>query len=320
VLFRLGVARRAPEHRAAAVRMLIAIAVGVATFVPWIPTFLYQSKHTGTPWGEPVLPPTPIGLTFQDFSGGNEHEGWLLLIAFIVLAFLGVFGAAKDAWHIDIDLHGRRSIRWEAAIGAATLVIGSTFAWLGRSAFQTRYASIMFPFFVLVVAPGIMCFAERRVRAMLVAFVVLLGFVGGMRNVTTNRTTAGTVAAILRAEAKPGDVVLYCPDQVGPAVHRLAPKDLDEVTYPLLRPPELVDWVDYKKVLRRHQPFAVAREVLARAGSRTIWYVSAPGYQTHLGTCDALSEALAQARPFTLRVASDPDTFEKPGLEEFAAP
>ncbi len=318
-LFLVGTIVRSPEHRDAAKRMLLALVVGVATFAPWIPAFLYQAKHTGTPWGKPVFPPTPVGLTFQDFSGGQQQEGWILLIGFIALVFVGVFGRAVDERHVDVDLQGQPSIRWEAAIGASALVIGTSAAWAGRSAFQSRYASIVFPFFVLVLARGITCFADRRVRTGIVALVVVLGCVGGFRNVTSNRTSAGKVAVILRKEVKPGDVVFYCPDQIGPAVHRLLPRGIDEVTYPKLRRPAFVDWVDYKAVLRRHNPAVVAQEVLARAASHTIWYVSAPGYQTHLDTCDVVSNALAEARPFVLRIASNPDAFEKQGLKEFPA-
>lgn len=318
-LFLIGTIRRSPQHHDAAMRMLIALAIGVATFAPWIPTFLYQAKHTGTPWGKPILPPTPIGLTFQDFSGGQQHEGWIMLIGFIVLVFLGVFGKAIDERHIDIDLEGQPSIRWDATVGAAALVIGTTAAWAGRTAFQSRYSSIVFPFFVLLIAHGIVCFSKRQLRSLIVAGVVLLGFVGGVRNVTANRTSAGNVAAILRKEAKPGDVVFYCPDQVAPAVHRLVQPGLDEVTYPLLRGPSLIDWVDYKKVLSEHQPAVVAKEVLARAGSHTIWYVSAPGYSTHVGTCDALSAALGTTRPTIVRLAPNLNAFEKQGLKEFPA-
>jgi mannosyltransferase len=318
-LFLLATLVRSPEHRDAAVRMLVALGVGVATFVPWIPTFLYQAKHTGTPWGKPILPPAPIGLTFQDFSGGAHHEGWLLLLLFIVLAFLGLFGAAIDERHIDVDLHARPEIRLEAAVGASALVIGTSAAWLGRTAFQSRYSSVVFPFFVLVVARGVTCFAERRLRVAIVAIIVVLGFVGGVRNVMTNRTSAGKVVAILRSDAQQRDVVLSCPDQIGPAVHRLAPRGLDEVTYPRLLRPALVDWVDYEEVLSRSDPAVVARKVLARAGAHTIWYVSAPGYQTHVATCDAVTVALARSRPMLLRLASDPEAFEKPGLQEFPA-
>lgn len=319
-LFLLATMRRSEEHRVAAVRMLIALAVGVAAFIPWLPTFLYQVKHTGTPWGKAQLPPTPIGETFQDFAGGLTHQGWILLFGFIVLVFLGSFGTPINAWHIDIDLHAQPGIRWEAAVGAAVLLIGTTASWAARSAFQPRYAAVVFPFFVLVVARGITVFVERRTRAWIVVLVVLLGFVGGVHNVNLQRTSAGKVAAILKKEAKPGDVVLYCPDQVGPAVHRLAPRGLDEVSYPRLLPPGLVDWVDYTKVLRQHKPAVVAQEVLARAGSHTIWYVSAPGYQTHVATCDAVSDALGKVRPLTVRLLSNPSAPEKPGLKEFPAP
>lgn len=318
-IFLLGTIRRSPQHRIAARRLLIATAVGVATFVPWIPTFVYQAKHTGTPWGQALLPPTPIGLTFQDFSGGSEHEGWILLLIFIPLVLIGVFGATVDRRHIDLDLRTLPGARWEAAIGALTLVIGTTAAWLGHSAFQSRYASIMFPFFVLVVARGVTRFADLQVRAVIIAVVVAVGFVGGVRNAVNNRTQAGEVAAVLRAEAKPGDVVLYCPDQVGPAVHRLVQPGLDEVTYPLLRPPALVDWVDYDEVIARHPPAAVAAQVLERAGTRTIWFVSAPGYRTHVTVCDALAHDLAQVRPQHVRITSDATIFEKPGLQEFPA-
>ena len=318
-LLLLGSIWRAPHYRQAATRMLVALCVGAATFVPWLPTFLYQAKYTGTPWGKPILPPVPIGLTFQDFSGGQQHEGWILLLGFIVLVFLGTFGASVNERHIDVDLQGQPSIRWEAAIGATALVIGTSAAWVSRSAFQSRYASIVFPFFVLVVAHGIDCFASRRVRTSIVVLVVALGFVGGVRNVTSNRTSAAKVAAILKREAKPGDIVFYCPDQIGPAVARLAPKHLDQMTYPKLRKPGLVDWVNYKSVLRHHKPATVAQQVLALAGTRTIWYVSAPGYTTHVGTCDAVSAALANARTMLVRYVAPTNDFEKPGLEEFAA-
>ena len=249
---------------------------------------LYQAKHTGTPWGQALLPPTPIGLTFQDFAGGNEHEGWILLLLLIPLVVIGVFGATVDRRHIDLDLHTRsprcvgkpRSAhdardRHDPGVGSAA---PRSSRGTRRSCSRSSCSS----------SRGITCFADPNVRTWVLVAVVALGFVGGVRNVITQRTTAGKVDAILRKHAKPGDVVLYCPDQLGPAVHRLVQPGLDEMTYPLLRPPALVDWVDYKAVLRRHKPAVVAQEVLARAGSHTIWYVSAPGYQTHVGTCDAV--------------------------------
>jgi mannosyltransferase len=149
--------------------------------------------------------------------------------------------------------------------------------------------------------------------------VLGLGFVGGGRNVGTNRTQAGQVASVLRADAKPGDVVVYCPDQLGPAVSRIAPPGLDQVTYPAFGSPKFVDWVDYTARLNRADPQVFAREALARAKGHTLWFVTSPGYITHPVACQTLSTLFATARARDIRVAADDRIFEHPGLQEFAA-
>jgi uncharacterized membrane protein len=89
-------------NRDAARRSLIALAIGVATFLPWLPTFLYQRAHTGTPWGTAVLPGIPLGYTLRDFAGGasgttaDRQESWLLFFVVFALLLLGVFARAVD--------------------------------------------------------------------------------------------------------------------------------------------------------------------------------------------------------------------------------
>ncbi len=309
------------EHAHAARRLLIAAAVGVLAFAPWVPTLLYQSAHTGTPWGEAVLPGLPIGETFSDFAGSTEHEGWLLLFPMTALMLLGVFGRATDVRRIEIDLRTRPEVRWEALVGAATLVVGTTASYLAGSAFQTRYSAIVLPFYVLVVARGLACFADRRVLAGVTGVVVALGFVGGVRNLVENRTQAGVVAGVLRAEAAPGDVVVYCPDQLGPSVDRGAPGGLDAFTYPVFGDPSRVDWADYEERLSTVDPSDFARRTLARArAGSAVWLVSGPGYRTHVGTCERLAAELGESRDAVTRVVPDEAVFEKVGLIRFAAP
>jgi hypothetical protein len=151
------------------------------------------------------------------------------------------------------------------------------------------------------------------------AVVVGLGFVGAARNVFTDRTEAGKVATILRADAAPGDFVLYCPDQLGPAVHRLVPSDLDQATFPAFGNPSFVDWVDYKARLTRVDPEAFARQALARAGGHTLWFVTSPGYITHPVVCQTLSNVFAASRRRVVRIGPDERLFEHPGLQEFPA-
>jgi hypothetical protein len=230
-----------------------------------------------------------------------------------------MFGAARDDRHIEIDLHTAPGARWEAIVGGATLAVGLTLNYIAGGAFQSRYSAVVFPFFVVVVARGVTTLADPRVQAGVLAVVIGLGFVGGGRNVKTNRTQAAQVAAVLREQAQPGDLVVYCPDQVGPAVSRLTQPGLDEVTYPSFRRPELVDWVDYKERVAAADPAAFVRDALERAGSNTLWLVSTPGYLTHPVVCGNLSMQFAAARARQTPVAPDEDLFEHPGLQRFPA-
>ncbi len=315
----MSVRGKTTAARDAARRMLIAMAAGGATFIPWLPTFLFQAKHTGTPWGQPQLPPVPIGKTFSDFAGSTQNEGWVLFFFTIAVLLVGLFGAAVDGRHIDIDLYTRPAARWIAFVLGAGLVVGTSLNYLSGGAFQTRYSAFVFPFWLLLLAHGFVSFTDRRVRFGLLAVMVCVGFVGGLRNTFTNRTQAAQVAAVLRADAKPNDVVVYCPDQLGPAVHRLAGGGFKEVSYPSSpKPGVLVDWVDYKKRIAAESPVRVARDVLARAGNNTIWLVTAPGYRTHVGKCEAMAAQFSRHRVFTQRVVPDETLFEMPGLQQFS--
>ena len=59
---------------------------------------------------------------------------------------------------------------------------------------------------------------------------------------------------MLNVQAQPGDLVVYCPDQLGPAVDRLLRvQGVTEITFPRAIGPQRVDWVDYKKVIAAHR-------------------------------------------------------------------
>jgi len=170
----------------------------------------------------------------------------------------------------------------------------------------------------LLLAHGFTCLRDERIRYGVLAFMVAVGFLGGLRNAETNRTQAAQVAAVLKADAKPNDVVLYCPDQLGPSVHRLAPKDLQAFSYPSSQHPGvLIDWVDYRKRIASERIPAFAANILAEAGNRTIWMVTAPGYRTHVGLCERMAAIFAKRRIATTRVTPDNQLFEIPGLREF---
>jgi 4-amino-4-deoxy-L-arabinose transferase-like glycosyltransferase len=311
-----------PVLRRSAALTAGAVVLGTASLIAWVPTMLYQKHHTGTPWATPQLPPGPIVQSFGEFSGGEHPEGFLLEYVALVLVVLGAFAVMARGFVVELDARARTSLRWEAVVGALGLVASATIAWLGHSGFQPRYAAIVFPFFVLLLARGISLLDAPALRYGALAVVVVAGLAGGLRNAIENRTQTGQVARAIRAAAKPGDVVVYCPDQLGPATHRLLGRsDLVEVKYPLDPKADprvtLVDWVDYRARLDANPPDVAARRALARAGAHTIFVVSSPGYITHDVLCPVFIQdlvALGHRRGQVL-VAPDGTIYEHAGVE-----
>jgi hypothetical protein len=172
-----------------------------------------------------------------------------------------------------------------------------------RSAFQGRYAAVVLPVFLLLIVLGTATLADRRIRTVVVGVAVVLGLVAASSNVTTNRTQAGQVAAAIRAGAKPGDVVGYCPDQLGPSVSRLLPSDLVQLTFPAAQPPQRVDWYNYATRNAAGQPAAYARTLVNRAGpGHDIWMVWLGGYRSLDYKCEAVTNQLSALRPGATQV------------------
>ena len=94
---------------------------------------------------------------------------------------------------------------------------------LTGQAYVPRYASIVFPGVLLLVALGVASFGDARLRLAALVVMAGLGVVGIQPIMAYERTQAASVARQLRAAAQPGDVVAYCPDQLGPSVSRLLP-------------------------------------------------------------------------------------------------
>ncbi len=111
--------------------------------------------------------------------------------------------------------------------------------------------------------------------------------------------------------------MIFCPDQLGPAVHRLAPDAGTQVVYPTFGSPAMVDWVDYAKRNENANPLAFARTALQRARGHTIWLVYAIGYPTLAGGC-SLSTRRSRSPAAAPIVALHPHAaFEKDTVAEF---
>ena len=134
------------EQRVPARFTIGAVVVGGLTFLPWVPTFLSQAAHTGTPWGTVVSPLSSPAEAVKSFGGNTHAVGWALLL----MVLLAVFARATDSRHVDVDLWTRPGIRPEIGIAFVTLGLGLALARVTDTTFESRYAAVMFPMFLLV--------------------------------------------------------------------------------------------------------------------------------------------------------------------------
>jgi mannosyltransferase len=296
-------------------RLLLPMAVGCLAFLPWLPSFLYQNAHTGAPWGRPPGIEVPI-LSWGSWVGGGLTAP-LLRWSYYLLVIMALIGYQGTGGGITFRRPVRRRQLLLLAIGVGTLLIGTIASEISSSSYSPRYTTIALAPVLLVIASGFGALPARR-RTAAVAVVCAFGLASAAMIPAQLRTQAGEVAAMLKA-AKPHDLVVFCPDQLGPDVHRLAPNAGTQVVYPTFRSPAMVDWVNYAKRNESADPLAFARTALQRAAGHTIWLVYAVGYPTLAGGCSSLLTSFTVARGRPVATLLPHGAFEKDSVAEFPA-
>jgi len=306
--------RGSVETRTAAIRTLLALGAGTLAFLPWVPSFLFQIRHTGTPWGAPVSPFGSWALAFSTFGGNAHAAGWALG----ALVALGVFAAARGNRNIDIDLGTHRGVRIEAAIAFATITVGLLVGRVAGTTFEARYASVAFPLLVLVAAAGLLAFGHPRIRVAVLGAVLVLGAWGGVSNVARQRTQAFEVVPVIRDHAAPGDLVVFCPDVIGTDIVGQLPSDLRTTSFPNFGSSARIDWVDYAHKVHAVRASVFARRLLRMAGPHTIWFVYTNNGAEADQKCNTIADYLTFARPNRTReLEPDPYFFEHQGVYRY---
>ena len=311
-----------PFRRGPALRVLAGLAVGGLLFTPWLLSFLVQLAHTGTPWAaSPGYAALPLAL--EAWQGGGQVRAHVLGTALVLLAALGLLAAAAarrpGAPTVLLSLRPRPSRAVLLALSLGTLLVAGEVSRLTGTAVHDRYTSVAVFAFLVLAALGVAALPGTGARAVALVGVAGLGLATALPHLTDPRTQAGEVAQALD-DAAPGDLVVFCPDQLGPAVARLIPPErrLDLVVYPDLRPADRVDWTDYEWRMTGTPSTAVAADVLQRAGEGSaVWVVTGPGYRVpSTQRCGDLLEALEAARgEAELVVAPDRRIFEDSRLQ-----
>jgi hypothetical protein len=90
------------------------------------------------------------------------------------------------------------------------------------------------------------------------------------------RTRRASTAAALRERLAPGDLVVYCPDQLARPSDRLLRRGPTRQVFPSGERPERIDWVDYGRT-QRGRPTRSARGPASARRPGAVWLVLAGG-------------------------------------------
>ena len=308
------------------------LVVGGVIFLPWVPSFLQQLATTGTPWAEATRPTAALGLFLADLGGGIPPESYVAAGVIVVLVVFGVFGRpGRRPEDIELTARSVPTVRWEAVVAAVAFAAGVGAGFAGGTAFATRYASVVVPLVAIVVAAGVVVVRRPSIRAGLLAGLCVLGAAGILNELGSDRSQSGVIAESIAADVQPGDVVAFCPDQLGPAGERslrqaLGVDGLDEqgiraITLPGGGDPRLVDWVDYAERNAAATPGSEVDAIAAAAGDTgTVYLVWNPAYRTYEGFCEAVVDGLAAQFPSVVQLvdAAPKDFYEHAVLTRFA--
>ncbi|MCW2713459.1 MAG: hypothetical protein JWN88_506 [Frankiales bacterium] len=278
-----GLLRRRP----AAVRVAVAGVLGALVFLPWLPTFLFQAANTGAPWADPVRP-VDFLLTPRYWGGGTATQRTVFALAFLSLLVLAFVR--------------QRAARPVVSAGLLTLALAWTSVYVGGGAYAGRYTAVVVPLVAVATALGALALRGPRLPMVALTAMTLLGLGTGVPAAGQARTQAGEVADAVREAAEPGDLVVYCPDQMGPPVARLLGAGYRQVVYPSLGPPQRIDWIGYQARQDAADLASPAAEITELAGDSAVFLVTASGYRTFRGDCERLSAQLARRKGQAERV------------------
>jgi mannosyltransferase len=206
----------------------------LVAYLPWLPTFLYQARHTAAPWA--VRP--SLGDLFADPA---SVLGGTLGVVIVPLFLCGIMSARSTVRTIQTSL-----VLIFFAIGALTVTEGWVAAQL-KPSWASRYLAVGLAPLLVAVAGALG--SSKRGRRVILAASVMLGtwsLVGSLLpdpNAHFAKSNVASVVAVARPLLTPGDLVLVTQSEQLAVVAHYLPAGLQFAT-PTgpVSDPYVVDW------------------------------------------------------------------------------
>jgi mannosyltransferase len=243
---------------------IIAFGAVAVLYAPWLPTLIYQARHTGAPWD---LPPIiwSVSQGLYSLVGGRGAAVALLLaggsglVALRRMTPLRGVAALRDAADPQRRLLAASTL---IVMGLGTLVIAFVYSKI-TPAWAIRYLGIIVGPLILLFSLGLSRAGKLGIVALaLVASFWLLDPVATSRSAKSN---VGRIAPVVRAQLGPGGLVLSTQPEEVPTLAYYLP-EVSRFGTPLGRVPDprVVDW---RGALNRLEDSSVSRVLMPMVDS-----------------------------------------------------
>jgi mannosyltransferase len=244
---------------------LIGFGAAGLLYVPWLPTLLYQVKHTGAPWLNPPRFGAPVQISKSLLGGGTPTVALLLAGGSGVTAILGRRrgAAGRDAARARSE---QTAVIAAFVLCAATLAVAWLFSQVS-AAWTTRYLGVALGPIIILAAAGL----SRAGNLGLVALVIVLGIWAIPKTYDLrNKSNAYDLAGAAAPHLKRGDLVISMQPEQTPLLeyHLGVLRHVKGLRYatPMgtVKDPKVMDWRNSQDRLQRATVRSELEPLLAR--------------------------------------------------------
>ena len=247
---------RATRDRPAFTRdFVLAYGAIALLYAPWLPSLFFQATRTGAPWAERPSVADVLG-PISGMLGGETVPLALLLVAGAGLATLvkAGHGAADQRGAPDTAAVRRAAIWVLVVLPIAGLVVAWSASQLSP-AFTGRYFAVFVGPVLLLSGIGL---AHAGRLGLITLAIICALWIDPRTGEIESKSNVRLVAAKIKADVYPGDLVVSVHPEQTPVLHYYLPDGLryaDSIA--LVRDPLLFDWRDALERLRAARPSRV---------------------------------------------------------------
>jgi hypothetical protein len=239
-----------PDRRSLLRDAVLAYGAVAILYLPWVPSLIFQARHTGAPWSEAPLASDALGGLTSVLGGAAP-----------AMAFALVTGSGLAGLMVAPRLRGpkARAVLALLMMGAVTLAL----AWVTSQispAWANRYLSVLAGPLLLLGAGGLSRAGNLGIVAMVVIAVL---WAHPRTRALESKSNAHTASVLVRDRLEPGDLVVAVHPEQGPLMHLYLPPGMRWANaMGPVADPRVMDWRDALQRLKDAKPKATANGLI----------------------------------------------------------